>query len=928
MRFRLLGPIQVEHAGCLVALPRRHERCLLAALLLHTGQMVPMARLIRLLWDEDPPARAEAVVHTYISRLRATLATAADRDVRLERRGAGYALVAAPDTVDALQFRALLSEARGAGDPAERADLLRRGLDLWRGPALADLAEGQRQRLAAGLEELRQAALDLRIEADLELGRHDELLPELTELTARHPLSERLTRQLMVALARSGRVADALSACRGLKARLAAELGVDPGAELQELELKILRGDVDRAASPPPPRSAPSQLPLRVQGFAGRDRELSWLDATLGGTDERSTAVPVAVLSGPPGVGKTALAVYWARRVAGGYPGGQLYANLRGFDPGGTPARPADVLHGFLDSLGVPARRIPAGLDARSALYRSQLTGRRTLVVLDNARDAEQVRPLLPGAPGCTALVTSRAQLSGLVAAEGAHPLVVPLLTDAEAHALLANRLGRARLAAEPEATGDLVALCARLPIALSVAAARAAATPTLPLAALAAELRDARDRLDALAIPGDAATDVRAVFSWSYQAVSPPAARLFRLLSVHPGPDLGAAAAASLAGEPVETARASLAELAGANLIAESRPGRYGFHDLLRAYATELSERAEGGSGRRGALAHLTVHYAHTALAADRVLYPHREAIGIDPPDPRVVVGAFAEPGPALEWLVAEETALLATVPMAAAAGLDRLAFVLAWTLENYLDWRGRWPELAETQAAGLAAAQRSGDRVGVADAHSGLARAYTRLGRSDHAKDHLLRALVILHETGDHVRAAHTHMHLNVVLTRQERHEEALAHARRSLEVFERLGDLPGQARARNGMGWSEAQLGRYDAAAEHCATALEIQRKVGDRPGEAASWDSLGYIAQHQGRHGRAVECYERAAELRRILGNRSQQASTLSALGHAHLAAGDRERARAAWAQAVSIMDDIGSSDAADVRADLDRLDAQP
>lgn len=463
-------------------------------------------------------------------------------------------------------------------------------------------------------------------------------------------------------------------------------------------------------------RPVPRQLPADVPGFTGRGAQLRELDLLVTGGERTSTLV-VSAVSGTAGVGKTALAVHWAHRVRGRFPHGQLYVNLRGFDPTGRAVSPAEAVRGFLDALGVVPQRIPAGLDPQAALYRSLVADRRMLILLDNARDADQVRPLLPGAAGCLVVVTSRDLLSGLVVAEGAHPLVLDLLTTDEAHQLLERRLGPARVAAEPEAVDDIVGACARLPLALAIVAARAVAHPAFPLSALAGALRQARGGLDIFA-HGDPATDVRAVFSWSYHTLGPTAARLFRLLGVHPGPDITIPAAASLAGVTPREVAASMGELTRANLLTEHTAGRFAFHDLLRAYATELAHDVEPQAERRAAAQRALDHYLRTAYAADQLLNPERGPITLPPAGPGVTPEEHADRGQAMAWFGAEHRVLLAAADRAAATGLDIHAWQLPWVLADFFNLRGHSHDLAATQHAALEAARRLADR----EAHGAL--------------------------------------------------------------------------------------------------------------------------------------------------------------------------------------------------------------
>jgi DNA-binding SARP family transcriptional activator len=940
VEFLILGHLVIHDQGRQLPIGTPRQRQLLALLLVEPGRLVGVDQIVDELWPERPPPDARALVHGYVSRLRRALRAGGPGETGrpgagwLVTRKPGYLVRAAAESSDLHRFERLVAEARAAraqGRHEAAAALFGRALALWRGAPFADVPPTPRiSAVVASLGELRLSTMEEGFDAALAAGESGGLVGPLTEFIAAHPLRERAVGQLMLALHRTGRTAEALRVAQEAKKRLAAELGIDPGPDLQRLELAILRADPSVAAAPSAGPDVPAQvraglpaqLPAAVSGFAGRDALLARLDG-IAATVARSPAAAVAVLSGTAGVGKTALAAHWARRVAHQFPDGQLYVDLRGFDPSGSPTPPETAIRGFLDAFGVPPGQISADLDAQAARYRSLLDGRRVLVVLDNARDAEQVRPLLPGAPGCLALVTSRDPLTGLVVAQGAQHVPVGLFSVDEARLMLAGRLGPDRLAAELAAADDVITACARLPLALAIVAARAVTSPATTVAALAAQLHAARGSLDAFPGWDDAATDVRAVFSWSYRTLRPPAARLFRLAGLHPGPDLAAPAAASLAGLAVDRAEAAVAELVRANLLAAHAPGRYAVHDLLRAYAAELAHAVDADADRLAAQRRMVDHYVQTASAADRLLYPHRDPIEMMPPTPGAVGTRFGGREEALAWFTAELPVLLATVQTAADAGLDRSAYELAWTLENVLDWRGRWRELAAAQSAAIEAAERLGDPAARAHADCGLARAYTRLARHDDAHRHLRRALDAYQRLGDRINEAHTHMHLNVVLTRQSDHAGALDHAARSLALFEMIDDLAGQARALNGMGWSESQLGRYPKALVHCGRALRLQQKLSDRPGEAATWDSLAYIQHHLGDYRQAVDGYRQAVDIRRSLGNRSQQAASLSALADTHLAAGDRARARRSWHDALTILDELGHPDAGRIRANLDR-----
>jgi tetratricopeptide (TPR) repeat protein len=541
------------------------------------------------------------------------------------------------------------------------------------------------------------------------------------------------------------------------------------------------------------------------------------------------------------------------------------------------------------------------------------------LVVLDNARDADQVRALLPGSRGCLAVITSRTILSGLVAAEGARPVVVDVFEPVEARQMLAARLGGERLAAEPAAVDEIVARCASLPLALAVTAARAATHPGFPLAALAAELRAGSD-LDALG-GDDPTTDVRAVFSWSYRQLSEPARRLFRLLGLAPGPDVTVPAAASLAGLPTGRTGALLAELAGACLVTEQAPGRYGFHDLLRVYAIELTDGSDTTEVRHAALHRLLDHYLHSACAADRLLDPHRDPITIPAAGSGVVVLEHADHEHAMRWLTNELAGLLAAIDRSATAGFHAYAWQLAWAVAYFLERRGHWEPWTSAQRTALASARRLGDPAGQAHAHRSLGRVHVHLDRVTEAIAHLRDAQRLYHAAGDPAGEARVHFDLCWIHGRQGEHRVLLKHARRAFELFLGIGHRSGQARALNNIALGHNYGGDHEEALSAGEQALRLNQEAADQYGSADTLDTLGHAHQGLGHHAESIACYEQAAELYRDLGNRWAEADTIARLGDAHLAAGAAAAAHDAWWRAVTILDELGHPDAETVRAKL-------
>jgi len=918
---RLLGSVGVTVDGAERPVAGVRRQAILAVLGLHLGRVVSTDRLIDIAWDGAEPATVANTLQRNVSHLRTVLG---DRTA-IVARPPGYLLAGGPGGVDVDAARAehLLAEAAREADPAARLRLLDEAVALWRGPSLHDIAHLRGLTVhVQRLEELRLRAVHERVDARLALGDNEHLVPELIRLTGEHPFDERLHRRLMVALYRTGRPSEALAVARRLRADLAAELGVEPGPELRELETAVLRHDPelehrphlehrgDAAARAP----RPSQLPIAVAGFAGRTAELLRLDALMAGAARERTAAVVAVVGGA-GVGKTSLAVHWAHRVADRFPDGQLYVNLRGFDPSGPPTDPAEAVRGFLDALGVPVGRVPDRPDEQAALFRSMVAGKRLLIVLDNVRGPAQARPLLPGAPGCLTVVTSRDHLTGLIAAEGARPLSLDLLTPAEAHQLLAGRLGEARVAAEPVAVEEIIARCARLPLALGIVAAQAASRPGLRLASLAEQLRGAGrwDALDA----GDEATDVRHVFSWSYRGLSPAAARLFRLLGVAPGPEVGPGVAASLSGLPRREAAALLTELHRANLISERSPGRYAPHDLLRAYAAEL---ARDEPGVREARARVLDYCLHTGQLAARLLQGTWCDLPLPPPAPGSAPESPAGSDAANAWFDTELPVLLAAV-RDAADGFEERCWQLAWTINGLLQSRARYAEDTANQQIALAAAERTGDRRGQAYASQSLGRARAREGRPDEASALLGHALAYFTEAGDAAGEGSVRIGLGFAAHSRGDHEEALAGVRVALELFRAAGHLSGQALALNNAGWSLTELGRYEEAIELCEQSLALRRQLGELHPLAGTWDTLGFVHVHLGRYERAIECYRAGLVLYRRAGDRCEQAITLSRLGDAQAAAGDQAGAVESWEEALALLDGLDDTPAREVRERL-------
>ena len=690
-----------------------------------------------------------------------------------------------------------------------------------------------------------------------------------------------------------------------------------------DLELEVFHALTELTGDRPV--AVPRQLPAAIPHFAGRVQELASLDTLLAEVaSSASGTVVISAIRGTAGVGKTTVAVHWAHRVAGQFPHGQLYVNLRGNGPSSALVSPTEAIRGFLDALAVPAERIPSGADAQAGLFRSLLAGRKMLILLDNAKDAAQVRPLLPGTVGCLVLVTSRSRLTGLAAAEGAQPLTVNLFAEHEARDLLSQRLGHERVSAEPDAVAELITLSARLPLALSIAAARAA-EPTQPLASLVAELRSERGRLDSFET-GDPGSSLRVLFSWSYQNLSQPGARMFRLLSLHPGPDITAAAAASLAALTPAQARALITELADANLISESAPGRYAFHDLLRRYATDLAIAADAEAERRESMHRILDHYLHTACAGTRALNPARPRLALEPPRAGVSPEVISSPADAMEWFSAERHVLIAATTWASGQGFDRHAWQLPWALALFFQRKGYWPDLVASQHGAIAAAQRLGDLAGQAHACRDLGWAKFHLGAFTGAGDCFHRALDLHTQLRDPAGQARDHHDIAAADAKLGRFSQALEHAQQSLALLEGGSDRAALAKATNGVGYLHAQLGDYEQGLAYCERALDLIRGLNDPLNEAATLDSVGYALTYLGRYAEAIDYLRTAAGMIEGLRALPWKVEILIHLGDACVAGGNPEEGHRAWQDALAIMDNLHHPDTDQFRARLAQIQA--
>ncbi|MEU4569446.1 BTAD domain-containing putative transcriptional regulator [Micromonospora sp. NPDC023956] len=953
----VLGPLSIRLDDEPVGLGSGRQRMLLGLLALHPEATVSREEIVDVLWGHDPPESCLNLVHTYVARLRRALAHpgggGAAGGTTVVHTGGGYQLRVGPGQLDLARFTALIGRAEGsvAGDLAS-LDRLAEALALWRGPALVDLGPGVAQHpTAVALNRRRIATAVTYATLAVDLGLPDRAVRELSAVAGHEPLHEQVHARLMLALAACGQQARALALHRKLRDRLADQLGVEPGPELREAQLRVLRQDLpvagvradtplpSRPTTPAPPglpgHRPPAQLPADVAHFTGRSSQMAALDALLAA----STCGPVVVatITGMAGVGKTALAVHWAHRVRPHFPDGQLYVNLRGYATA-SPVRDGEALAGFLHALGVSAEQIPVDPGQAAALLRTLLAGRRMLLVLDNAASADQVRPLLPGTPGCMALVTSRDRLSGLVAVDGARRIPLDVLTGAEASALLSRIIPAEQVAAAPTEIAELAEVCARLPLALRIAAADLIDHPGRPISTHTARL-SAGNQLAGLRVEGDDQAAVRAAFDLSYAALPASTRRLFRLLGPAPGADVTVLAAAAIAALDQPTAARELDRLAAAHLVQQPRPGRYTFHDLLRIYAVERAVAEDPPPERAAADRRLYTWCRRRTEAAAAATYPQMVRL---PPEDVATAGAVRDgPGPAdgrpadagpttagehragshpdgegfasaeeaMAWLEAERTNLVRVVAHAAEHGADPAAWRIPDALRGYYQFRPHSDGfLAATHA--LRAAQVSGDAAGEAASRLGLASLHLRRSEYRVGLAHASAMIDAATRAGWPEGLAAAYGTCGLMHLRAGRLAQAAELTRRAVEIHEQLGGAERLSTSLGNLGVIYRDMGRLRDAEEVFRQGLTLNRLTGTRMNAGISLSNLGDVEHALGRHDEALAHLGEALEVSRESGYRPTEVESLRRLAALHLYGDDVTRAAELADAALALAELVG------------------
>jgi DNA-binding SARP family transcriptional activator len=943
MRFGLLGSLDVHDGVSKRTVPAPKQRVILAALLLRPNQVVDIDRLSYHLWGDAPPDGAHKTVQTYVRRLRPRLGEAAGR---LHPQPPGYLIEVGAGELDIDQFTECADRGTAAvraGRLTEAAERFREALGIWRGDPLIDIPGLQDE--AAHLAEARFTVLGSRLDVDLRLGRHAQLIGELQQLIAEYPLREQLHAQLMLALYRSQRTADALTVFNRCRDRLIEELGVEPGQPLRSLHARVLAADpeldwhavpaadasvgerTNRAASAA--RSARSaaatdtgrgetaprnDLPRDLSDFAGRAADLR---ALTGARSPDNAAAAVIAIDGMPGVGKTALAVHLGHLLRAEFPDGCHFVDLDAHTVGRRPAEPAAVLRKLLQARGVPAQIIPGDLEDLSAAWRAEVFDRRVLVILDNAASAFQVRPLLPASPESLVLITSRTRLSDV---DGAFALSVDVLPAAEAAAMFRMILGD-RAADQEDAVAEVVRLCGFLPLAIRIAAARLRSRSAWTVATLQARLADQRRLLTELAT-GE--RGVAAAFALSQQQLTAAQARMFWLLGLQPGVDIETVTAAALAGLEHGQAEDLLEGLLDANLVQQRTVGRYRLHDLLRAHARDQALEHLPDGDRASALTRLAGFYVVTADAADRLLNSGRRDIDLDPAAVAQVPVGFLDNIAALHWCDAEYDNLVAVIADCAESGRHALAWQLTVLLTGYFMRRGNRFDWIDVLRRGLASAEAIGDGVGQSWIVSRLAAAYAEVGMLDQAGERFGWLLDYFRRSGEQVGEASTLSNLAVVHGLTGRHEEAAEHLIAALTVYRRIGNRVGEGIALENLGRTHLELGRHRKAIECSRQAIDICLETGKYHVVPNALNNIGEAHRSLGELSEAEAAQRQALAASREHGFRNSEARSLAQLGRTRRLTGDVADALDLLEQASALLEELGDAEAGQVRSEIDEL----
>ena len=916
MEFRALGPIELWSAGQQRDLGPARVRSILAMLLLTPRTIVPAETLIDRLWDTRPPPKARESLSAYIARLRAALRQSVGDSVQLVGRARGYVLDVDPEAVDLHQFRRLRRQAdalAASGDYDHAATLLREADGLWRGPALAGIGGDWVTRMRDGLEEERRAAIQARVECELELGRHADLVGELRHLLAQYPLDETFIAHQMTALYWSGRPGEALSLYRQTRSRLIEEQGTEPGARLSELHQRILGRDPGLAVRPAdqrPGRAARlDTLPPEAAEFVGRGPELGLL------TQEPGAGPRVTVIEGMPGVGKTALAVRAARLASGQYPDGTLYLSLHSHDPGHPSLDPAEALHRLLQMLSVPAAQIPDTIGERIALWRAQLSRRQAIVILDDAARLDQIRPLLPVAGRCLIIITTRRRLSDF---GRARTLTLDVLPVDDAITLFRRIAGEGHTG-DPEQVAAAVGLCGRLPLAIQLTAGQVAQRRAPGLADLIGELSQAPARLGG---PGAASPEVVAAFDLSYDALEPDHQRLFRRLGISPCAYVSLPAAAALDGCSLAEAEKALATLLDHHLLARAPGGQFRFHDLIRGYAAVRAARDDSQAQQRQAVSRLLDYYLHAADQADRVLYPFRHRAPVPVTYLPAVSPAVGTDEDAAAWLESEWRNILQAAQYAGRHEWKQRCADLTHVLADFLEVGAYWDEAITAHAVALQASRELDDRARTARAALDLGGVTQQAGRHETALPLAEEAAAIYRSLADRGGEAAALDQIGTVHSRVARAREALAYFREARIRYSDAADQRGVAATLVHSGIACDQLGRYPEAMTHLREAQAAYRGIGDRRGEAKALANLARLYLYGGYHRDALDAYQDSLQIFGEIGGAQSQAILYHGIGAVYHYKGDFEQGLAAFRRALAIYRSVGDLlDEADVLNDI-------